>query len=118
MNQNMKSLRERAKEFSVQLPFMEGREKGEAKDLINVITTIREYGFLHGDDGRDYAVFIVEEREKHFYFGGSVLTDQLQQLEAEGYHEAIIAEGLPMLMTEKQSKNKRTYINVEFYPEV
>ena len=117
----IKSLKERAKEFGVQLPFMEGREKGETKELLGVICTIREYGFLPSEDDngnkRDYAVFIIDEDTKKFYFGGQVITDQLQQLEAEGYHEDINTEGLPMLMTEKKSKNKRTYTSVEFYPE-
>lgn len=112
-----KSLRDRAKEFSVQLPFMEGREKGDAKELIGQVCTIADYGFLKGDDNREYAVFITRERSKSFYFGGTVLTDQLAQLEAEGYHDAIVDEGLPMLMTEKKSKNNRSYVNVEFYPE-
>ena len=116
-NVNMKSLKDRAKEFSIQLPFMEGREKGDAKELIGTVNTIKDYGFLKGDDNREYAVFIVAERSKSFYFGGTVLTDQLMQLEAEGYHEAIVEEGLPMLMTEKKSKNNRSYVNVEFYPE-
>ena len=113
----MKSLRDRAKEFSVQLPFMDGREKGDAKELVGQISTICDYGFLKGEDERDYVVFIVRERAKVFYFGGTVLTDQLQQLEAEGYHDAIVEEGLPVLFTEKKSKNNRSYINVEFYPE-
>ena len=112
-----KSLRDRAKEFSVQLPFMDGREKGDTKELVGQISTIADFGFLRGDDNHDYAVFIVRERSKSFYFGGTVLTDQLQQLEAEGYHDDIIAEGLPMLLTEKKSKNNRSYVNVEFYPE-
>ena len=116
MSDKIKSLRERAKEFSVQLPFMDGREKGDAKELVGQISTIADYGFLKGDDG-DYAVFIVKERAKTFYFAGTVLTDQLQQLEAEGYHDTIVAEGLPMLLVEKKSKNNRSYVNVEFYPE-
>ena len=113
----VKSLKERAKEFSVQLPFMEGRDKGDAKELVGQVSTIADYGFLKGDDNRDYAVFITKERSDKFYFGGTVLTDQLQQLEAEGYHEAIVEEGLPVLLSEKKSKNNRSYINVEFYPE-
>lgn len=118
MQNNMKkSLKDRAKEFSVQLPFMENREKGDAKELVGMVSTISDYGFLTGEEGNDYAVFIVKERSNKFYFGGTVLTDQLQQLEAEGYHDDIVQEGLPMLMTEKKSKNKRSYINVEFYPE-
>ena len=112
-----KSLKDRAKEFSVNLPFMEGREKADVKELIGTINTIDEYGFLAGDDG-EYAVFTVKERSGKFYFAGMVLTDQLQQLEAEGYHAEINAEGLPVLLTEKKAKKgNRTYVNVEFYPE-
>lgn len=112
-----KSLKDRAKEFSVQLPFMDGREKGDSEKLVGLVSTIADYGFLKGDDNRDYAVFITKENSKEFFFGGQVLTDQLQQLEAEGYHEDVINEGLPMLMTKKTSKNKRSYVSVEFYPE-
>ena len=118
MSDARKSLRDRAKEFAFSLPFMEGRDKGETKELIGAIYTINEYGFLPNDKGGQYAVFTVKEDSKKFYFGGMVLTDQLMQLEAEGYHDDIVEEGLPFLMTEKKSKNKMTYTNVEFYPEV
>lgn len=116
-NTARKSLKERAKEFSVQLPFMDGRNKGDIKELVGMISTIADYGFLKGDDDREYAVIITKEISDKFYFGGTVLTDQLQQLEAEGFHEEIVEEGLPMLLTEKKSKNNRSYVNVEFYPE-
>ena len=118
MSNERKSLKDRAKEFSVRLPFMEGRNKGETKELIGTINTIIDYGCLPNEDGVPYAAFIVAERSDKFYFGGQVLTDQLQQLEAEGYHDEIITDGLPVLLTEKKSKNKMTYTNVEFYPEV
>ena len=113
----MKSLKERAKEFSARLPFMDGREKGKTDELVGTVNTIVEYGFLPNEQGQLYAAFIVKERSGKFYFGGTVLTDQLMQLDQEGYHEAIVAEGLPMLMTEKRSKNGRTYTNVSFFPE-
>lgn len=117
-NQNMmKSLKERAKEFSVRLPFMEGRDKGELKKLAGMISTICDYGFLNDDKGEAYVVFITREREKEFFFGGQVLTDQLAQLEAEGYRDAIMTEGLPVLFGEKKSKNGRSYTTVEFFPE-
>lgn len=117
-NENVrKSLRDRAKEFSVQLPFMEGREKGDTKELLGTVNTIIEYGFLPNEKGEVYACFIVKERSDKFYFGGMVITDQLLKLEEEGYHEEIVEAGLPVLMTEKKSKNKMTYTNVEFYPE-
>lgn len=118
---NLKSLRERAKEFTSRLPFMDGRDKGDFKDLLGQVSTIADYGFIterkDGEEARDYVCIIVKERSKTFYFGGSVLTDQMQQLEAEGYHDAITEEGLPVLFTEKKSRNGRSYVNVEFYPE-
>ena len=117
-NTMKKSLRERAKEFDIQLPLMEGREKGETKELIATVCTIDDYGFLPNEAGEPYAVFTVKERPKKFYFGGSVLTARLSELEAEGYHDTIVAEGLPVLMTEARAKkSNRAYTNVEFYPE-
>lgn len=113
-----KSLRERAKEFDVRLPFMEGREKGETKELLGTVNTITEYGFLPNEQGVAYACFIVKERPGKFYFGGTVLTDRMTKLHAEGYYEDIVAEGLPVLMTEKKNKKgNRSYTNIEFYPE-
>ena len=114
---SLKSLRERAKEFDVRLPFMEGKDKGDTKELIGQDSTIIEYGFLPNDAGEVYACFIVKERPSKFYFGGTVITYRLTQLEAEGYHEAIVAEGLPVRMTEKKSKNGRFFTNVIFFPE-
>lgn len=117
-NEMRKSLRDRAKEFSVQLPFMEGREKGETKELLGQVSTITDYGFLPNENGEAYVCFIVKERAGKFYFGGAVLTDRLTQLEEEGYRDEIIEHGLPMVMTEqKAKKSNRTYTAVEFYPE-
>ena len=114
----LKSLKERAKAFDVQLPFMEGRDKGETNELLGTISTIDDYGFIPNDAGEAYVVFTVKERANKFFFGGSVLTARMLELENEGYHEAIIAEGLPMLLTmEKAKKSNRQYINVKFYPE-
>ena len=114
---SFEDLRNRAREFSVQLPFMEGREKGEIKELIGQISTIKQFGFIPNEVGEPYAVFTVKEREKRFYFGGMVLTDRLIQLEKEGFREVIETEGLPVLMTEKKGKSNRFYTNVEFFPE-
>ena len=116
---SMKSLKERAKEFSVLLPFMEGRDKGESSELIGNVSTICDYGFLTDrDKGEQYVVIITKERPTKFYFGGTVLTDRMVQLDTEGYHDAIIEEGLPVLLTEKKAKKGgRTYTNVEFFPE-
>lgn len=117
-NEMRKSLKERAKAFDVQLEIMEGRDKGETSELIDQVSTIRDYGFIPNSDGEPYAVFIVDERPNKFYFGGAVLTARLNDLENEGYHDTIVDEGLPVLMTEeKGKKSNRKYTNVKFYPE-
>ena len=114
----MKSLKERAKAFDVQLPFMDGRDKGETKDLLGQVSTITDYGFIPNDAGEAYVVFITAERANKFFFGGSGLTARMLELENDGYHDAIVAEGLPVLFTEEKSKkSNRAYINVKFYPE-
>lgn len=117
MTDMKKTLRERAKQFEVSLPFMEGREKGNTDELIGQISTITEFGFLPNDGGEVYAVFITKERSKKFYFGGKVLTERLSELDTEGYGDDIRREGLPMLMTKTKSKNGRFYSAVKFYPE-
>lgn len=113
-----KSLKERAKEFDVQLPIMDGREKGDTSELIATVCTIRDYGFLPNEAGEPYAVFIVDEIPDKFFFGGSVLTARLTELEGDGYHDVVVDEGLPVLMTNaKSKKSNRAYVNVQFYPE-
>ena len=116
-NEMRKSLKEFAKEFDTLLPFMEGRDKGDTKDLLGTVSTIVEYGFLPNDKGEPYACFIVKEVPGKFYFGGSVLTDRLLKMDEAGYHDTIVAEGLPVLMNEKKSKNNRMFTNVVFFPE-
>lgn len=118
MSNNIKTLKDRAKSFGAQLEIMEGRDKGETKELIGQVSTITDYGFISDEVGKPYAVFIVGERSEKFYFGGAVLSDRLLKLEEEGYHDSIVADGLPMLLTEEKSKkSNRTYTNVKFYPE-
>ena len=112
-----KSLKDRAKEFSAQLVFMGNRKKGNTEEVIGQYITIRDFGFLVNDKGADYVAFIVDEDPEHFFFGGQVLTDQMHRLDDEGYADEIRADGLPVLMTEKKSKNGRNYTNVEFFPE-
>lgn len=96
--------------------FMEGRTKGEMEELLDRVVTIRDYAFINGTDG-EYVVFIIDEEPKTFYFGGTVLTNNLKSLTKEDYEE-LVEEGLPTLLTQRTSKGKRKYIAVEFYPEV
>lgn len=118
ISQNRKSLKDRAHDMTVRLPFMEGRNKSDMESLIGQIVTINEFGFMT-DDTKDhqYAAFTVKEDPANFYFAGQVLTDILQTYEAEGYHQDINDDGLPVLFQKVKSKNGRPYTNVIQYPD-
>jgi len=109
----MKSLKERLKDFGSNLALMEGRTKGDCKELEGKIITISDYGFLTGTNG-EYVVFICKEIDDSFYFGGSVLTQSFRILDDEGYRESILTEGVRLKLEEKRSKNGRNYVSVNF----
>lgn len=110
------NLRERVNELGNNLPLMTGREKGDLKTIENKIVTIDQFGFLKDEKDMGYVVFTVKEVIGEFFFGGSVLTEDLIELEQEGYREEIEKDGLPILLTRKMSKNKREYTAVTYYP--
>lgn len=109
------SLREKAKGLNAGegIPFMKDRTKGDVSELIGKEVTIRDFDFIAGDNG-EYVCFIVDEIADTFYFGGSVLTNNLKSLLDD--KEEIKAEGLPVLLETAKSKNKRNYTKVTFYP--
>ena len=80
----MKSLKDRVKELGNSLPIMEDREKGVLDNIMNQPLTITDFGFLKDEKNEEYVVFIVKEDEHNFYFGGSVLTQDLQSLQEDG----------------------------------
>ena len=112
---NKKSLQERTTEFDVSLPVMENREKGDFSRLTGSYVTINDYGFMKDDD-KEYVAFTIAEDDKFFYFGGQVLTENMQELDADGYGNEIRKNGLPVFFDTKKSKNGRNYTTVEFYP--
>ena len=97
------------------IPFMEGRTKGEIKDLLNKNVSIKDFAFLDGDDGK-YVVFIVDEMKDLFFFGGTVLTNNLLEITDEEKEEVKL-NGLPIKLFESTNKKGRQYINVEYYPD-
>jgi hypothetical protein len=116
------ALKEFAKALGNSLPFMEGREKEECETLLGKVVTIRDYGFMMGTDkktkeDKEYVAFTIEEDPHCFYFGGQVLTNNMKKIEEEGLHEEVVAEGLPVLFTERKSdKTGNTYTDAKFYP--
>lgn len=117
-NSKMEELRQAAKALENNLPFMEGRQKGEMEKLVGTTVTIIEYGFLNdGSNNKDYVSFITAEHPEHFFFGGQVLTDAMASFEADGFHEVIAEDGLPVAIGEKTSAKKRKYVTAKFFPE-
>ena len=113
----MMNLKDRVKQFESNLTLMENREKGDLKRLFGTSVTITDYGFMADEGDKQYVAFVVEEDPDHFYFGGFVLTDNMLELDADGFHDEIIKSGLPVQFNSKMSKNKREYTTVKFYPE-
>ena len=110
------NLRERALQLGNTLPLMAGREKAQIAVLTDRIVTIDDFGFMKDEDSKEYVAFTVKEDPSGFYFGGQVLTDNMKELEADGYTEEIKKNGLPIKLGKKMSKAKREYTTVEFYP--
>lgn len=111
------SLKEKAQSMNSGngIEFMANKNKGEMMELYDRVCTIMDYDFIHGDDG-DYVVFVIDEINDEFFFGGSVLTEDMKKFTDEEKKE-LQENGLPVKFTQRKSKNKRPYTAVEFYPE-
>lgn len=70
------------------IPFMEGREKGNLRDLVDKPLHIVDYGFIEGKDGR-FAVIAFKEDEANFYFGNSIVTEMLEEVDADGMRDEL-----------------------------
>lgn len=113
------SLKEKIKELNTSgVGFMEGREKGELPKGEKV--TLDDYGFIKGESGDEYVVLSLMEYPKHFFFGGSVVTSKIQELDVtldDAEKAAIKEDGIPVLFEQKAAKKgKRTYTSITFFP--
>ena len=103
-----------AKNSGEGIKFMENRTRGDLKEILNNEVTLRDYDFINGKEGR-FVVFIVDGIEDKFFFGGSVITELLDSLTPEEKKE-LQAEGVPVEVYSKKSKNDREYNGMTFYP--
>jgi hypothetical protein len=118
MKESIKNLINKAKEVtSSGLPFMQGKEKDEL--TMGMIYNINEYGFLKGEEGEDFVVFTTNEMPGKFYYGGSVVTEKMKELEealAPSEMSELLENGIEIVFIQKVSKNKKKYTNCEFFP--
>jgi hypothetical protein len=111
-----KSLRERTQELNNNLPFIVGRTKGELEAIKGEDLTITDFGFMEDGD-KEYVAFTIKEDPNCFYFGGQVLTNDLKEVEEDGYGDEIRKEGLPVRFGSRKTKDgKKEYTTVEYYP--
>ena len=117
----IKSLRDRIAALNnAGVPFMEGREKGDIKNAVGSELHVDAYGYILNEKKEEYVVLSFVEMPDLFFFGGGIVTAKFKELETIASKmeiEEILQEGLPVLLTDKKSKNKRDYMAIEFYPE-
>jgi hypothetical protein len=65
------------------IPFMDNAEKGNIRDHLGKQLTLRDYGFINGDNGV-YACVCFEELPGRFYFMNAIFTEALQEIERDG----------------------------------
>lgn len=97
------------------LPFMDGREKTDIE--MNETYMITDFGYLNGEDG-EFICFLNKDNNKDFFFGGSVLTTKMKELEEMLDKETLselLKQGVEVKFTKKKSKNKREYVACEFF---
>lgn len=117
---NIQELKAKAKRVTENgLPFMEGREKLEMDgNLLDTNLTVDNYGFMKGEFG-EYAVITFKEYPQHFVQGASVVTQAFKNLDdslTQEEVELLIEEGFIVKFSKVKSKNKKNYVNVDFFP--
>ena len=103
------------KQMEKQANVMEGRTKGEIKELTAYL--IKDFTILKDKNtDSDYSAFIVEGNDEEFFFGGAVVTDKLKRITdllTDSELEELKKEGIPVMFVTKKSKNKRNYMDME-----
>ena len=104
-------------ELSAGLPFMEGREQGAI--VTGIEFTVKEFGMLKDKEqnDREYACFLLEEDNEHFFFGGSVITETFQTLQrilSDEELKQLLDAGLRVKFEKKVSTEKnREYMTMD-----
>lgn len=94
------------------IPFMEGREKGNLRDMVDKPLHIVDFGFINGKDG-EFGVVQFAEDDKKFYFANGIITEMLMQVDDDGMREELAEQ--PIVFTMRMSKErKQEYMTFDF----
>lgn len=94
------------------IPFMEGADKADINDILGLALHIADYGYITGDDGNEFAVICFAEYPGKFYFGNSIITDALKQVDKDGMKAQISLASVTF--SKRTSKKGREYTAFEF----
>ena len=95
------------------IPFMDGRDAGQLKDLVGQGEySITDFAFLTDEDGDEYAAFTVAQDDARFYFANGVITEMLKKVEQKGVKDEL--PNAPIVFKTVTSKRGRDYTAFEF----
>lgn len=97
------------------IPFMEGRDKGDMRDILGKKVHIVDFGFIKKDD-EDFGVIALAEDEKNFYFCNQVITEMLHQIDADNMRDELTAQNIVFSLV--KSKKGRDYFTFEFMDDI
>ena len=94
------------------IPFMEGREKGNLRDLLGKELHIEDFGFINGKDGK-FAVMMFAEDADKFYFGNSIVTEMLETVDEDGMRKELAEQVIVFTMRVSKDRNQE-YMAFDF----
>ena len=94
------------------VPFMDGAEKKDLKEIFGKQVHIVDYGYINGRDGK-FAVLKLAEYENAFFFANAIITEMLQQVDMDNMKAKLANQTI--VFSEKTSKEtNRNYTAFEF----
>lgn len=104
------NLRNAAKEITTFSDLMNNRQKIDTADLVGKELTIRDFDMVNDNKGKPFIIYIMDEYENSFAFGGQVLTNMfaelIQQYGLEDVRKEVQENGLRVKLSTVQSKSK------------
>lgn len=93
------------------IPFMEGRDKADMREIVGKTVYIDDFGFIKNDDG-DYGVIALKEYSDKFFFCNQVITDMLHEVQRDGMKTELSNQ--PIVFSVATSKKGREYFKFDF----
>lgn len=95
--------------------FMQGRKKGNLKDVVGSKLFIEDYQILNGEQG-EYVALIFKDIDGLFYFGNKILLDIVKGTEKDNMTDLIFST--PVVVELKTNRNgSHEYWNWNFIEE-